>query len=292
MCAVGRRREGRSRYQQAFYLSGEIRLSQVLYVPKESGFHGIDFRVKLLWAISIPLLCYLVLETISSLLLVFVWVLLVMLYARLVREILFRFARFFLIIAVISIFAQGLVHGGGAVILGIPPSVPLIGGRAILSLEGIRVGALVTLRLMNMASALMIIFLSSSPNQVSRGLMKLGLPFKYSMLFNMLIRFYPLMATEFSEIQSAQASRAFDVEKGDFLQKFRNFLPILIPTLLSALRKSTGIAITAEMRGLSMKSKRTFIHDTEVGGKDWLFFASTAVLLASFVSVRFLGYLF
>jgi len=270
---------------------GESSLSRALYVQKDTPVHRVDFRLKLLWAVSVSLLCYLVLDSVASLIIVFAWIVAVMVYARLIREILFRFARFFLVVAIVSIVVQGIVRGGGTELISFPLFVPLLGGRPLISLEGIRVGALVTLRLLNTASALGVLFLSSSPNQISRSLMKLGLPFKYAILFNMVVRFYPLMASEFTEIQSAQASRAFEVEKGNLYQKFRNFLPILIPTLLSALRKSTGIAITAEMRGLSIKSRRTFIHETWIGWKDAFFILSTLVIILGFLYLKFLGYL-
>src|SRR5437870_9764854 len=62
---------------------GESSLSRALYVQKDTPVHRVDFRLKLLWAVSVSLLCYL-LDSVASLIIVFAWIVAVMVYARLI----------------------------------------------------------------------------------------------------------------------------------------------------------------------------------------------------------------
>jgi len=64
----------------------------------------------------------------------------------------------------------------------------------------------------------------------------------------------------------------------------------MIPALLSALRKSTVIAIALEFRGYSLNTKRHFIHDTPVGKTDALLLSFTILLLAACIALRFAHY--
>jgi len=159
------------------------------------------------------------------------------------------------------------------------------------AIDGALFGVVVSLRLLTIALAFLLMVATTPPTRIVQGLMKLGLPFKYATLVTMIFRFYPVMAGEFVEIQQAQASRGFEVEKGSFFRKFMNLIPLMIPSLLSALRKSTVIAIALEFRGYSLNTKRHFIHDAPVGRVDVLLLSFTILLLAACLALRFADYL-
>jgi energy-coupling factor transport system permease protein len=261
-------------------------LQSALFIAKRSWLSELDFRVKLFFAVTVLALDYLVLSSLIATGLLFALVGALIVSAGLGREILLRFAKFFVLITVVSVFIQGIFHGGHTVILSFPQGIPLLAGRSILTLDGISFGIVVALRLLTVAIVFILMVASTPPTRIVQGLMKLGLPFKYATLITMIFRFYPVMAAEFVEIQQAQASRAFEVEKGPLLRRSMNFIPLMIPTLLSSLRKSTIIAIALEYRGYSLNTKRHFINYKTPGSRDALFLVFTIALLATTVALR------
>jgi energy-coupling factor transport system permease protein len=257
-----------------------------LFIPKRSWLSELDFRVKLFFAIVVLALDYLVLTSLVATALLFALICALVVSAGLGKEVLLRFAKFFLAIALISVFIQGIFHGGHTALLRFPEGVPLLAGRSILTLDGISFGIVVAFRLLTVALVFLLMVASTPPTRIVQGLMRLGLPFKYATLVTMIFRFYPVMAAEFVEIQQAQASRAFEVEKGSIFQRFMNLLPLMIPTLLSSLRKSTVIAIALEYRGYSLNNKRHFIHDSAPGKADALLLSFSIFLLVAAVALR------
>src|SRR6267143_3767255 len=261
-----------------------------LLVPERSWLSALDFRIKLLFAVVVLALDYLLLRTLATTASMFLLICALVLSAGLGRDVLLRFARFFAAITLVSVLIQGVFHGGQTVLVRFPEGFPLVAGRSILTLDGALFGVVVSLRLLTIALAFLLMVATTPPTRIVQGLMKLGLPFKYATLVTMIFRFYPVMAGEFVEIQQAQASRGFEVEKGSFFRKFMNLIPLMIPSLLSALRKSTVIAIALEFRGYSLNTKRHFIHDAPVGRVDVLLLSFTILLLAACLALRFADY--
>lgn len=260
-----------------------------LFVPKRSWLSALDFRIKLFFAVVVLALDYLLLHSLVTTGSLFLLVCALVVSAGLGREVLLRFAKFFVAITVVSVLIQGVFHTGQTVLVRFPEGLPLA-GISILTLDGALFGVVVALRLLTIALAFLLMVATTPPTRIVQGLMKLGIPFKYATLVTMIFRFYPVMAGEFVEIQQAQASRGFEVEKGSFFRKFMNFLPLMIPALLSALRKSTLIAIALEFRGYSLDTKRHFINDTPVGRLDALLFSFTILLLAACLALHFADY--
>jgi energy-coupling factor transport system permease protein len=266
-------------------------MQAALFVPERSWLSALDFRIKLFFAVVVLALDYLLLRSLVTTASLFLLICALAVSAGLGRDVLLRFARFFAAITLVSVLIQGMFHGGQTVLVRFPEGFPfLLAGRSILTLDGVQFGAVVALRLLTIALAFPLMVATTPPTRIVQGLMKLGLPFRYATLVTMIFRFYPVMAGEFVEIQQAQASRGFEVEKGSFFRKFMNLLPLMIPSLLSALRKSTVIAIALEFRGYSLNTKRHFIHDAPVGRIDALLLSFTILLLAACIALRFTNY--
>jgi len=261
-----------------------------LYIPKRSWLSALDFRVKIAFALAVLALDYLLIRSPAGAAFLFSLICALVISAGLGRDILQRFAKFFLAIMLVSVLIQGVFHGGPTVLVRFPDTTPLLAGMPILTFEGILFGIVIALKLLTIALAFLLMVISTPPSRIVQGLLKLGLPFKYATLVTMIFRFYPVMAGEFLEVQQAQASRGFEVEKGSLFRKFMNFLPLMIPALLSALRKSTVITIALEFRGYSLNTRRNFLHDPPLGKADAALFSLTVVLIVALVLLRLLGY--
>jgi len=55
----------------------------------------------------------------------------------------------------------------------------------------------------------------------------------------------------------AQKARGLEMEKGNFLKRIRNYVPVLIPLIVSAIRRSLELAEAMESRAWGATKKRT-----------------------------------
>ena len=65
------------------------------------------------------------------------------------------------------------------------------------------------------------------------------------------------------------------------MQRARSYLPVLVATIIAALRLSDNLGMALAARGLGYPARRTVLHDIHFRPADWL-----AVVVVSFV---FLG---
>jgi energy-coupling factor transport system permease protein len=261
-------------------------MQTALFLPKKSWLTGLDFRVKVFFILAVLVVDYVVADSLLTIASLFLLLCVLAVSAGSGRDILLKSARFFVAIVLLAVAIQGVFHGGSGVLLRFPASLPALGGRPLLTTDGILFGLQLGLKLLTVALTSILMVVTTPPTRIVQGLIKFGIPFKYATLATMIFRFYPVMASEFTEIQQAQASRGFEVEKGSVVRRFMNFVPLMIPALLSALRRSTNMAISLDFRGYSLDTKRTFLHDTRFGAADAAFLACTLALIGVFILLR------
>src|SRR5437879_7639374 len=69
------------------------------------------------------------------------------------------------------------------------------------------------------------------------------------------------MAVDAQTVVDAQRSRGLELDKGNLLKRVRNYIPILIPLLLIAIRRSLELAEALEARGFPGKEGRTSLFE-------------------------------
>src|SRR6266702_3628162 len=62
-------------------------------------------------------------------------------------------------------------------------------------------------------------------------------------------------------VVDAKRSRGLELDKGNLLKRVRNYIPILIPLLLIAIRRSLELAEALEARGFPGKEGRTSLFE-------------------------------
>src|SRR5438093_13491249 len=70
----------------------------------------------------------------------------------------------------------------------------------------------------------------------------LGYPNALSFTFTTAVRLVPTLAVDAQTVVDAQRSRGLELDKGNLLRRIRNYIPILIPLLLIAIRRSLALA--------------------------------------------------
>ncbi|MCJ7770510.1 energy-coupling factor transporter transmembrane protein EcfT [Candidatus Bathyarchaeota archaeon] len=141
-------------------------------------------------------------------------------------------------------------------------------------------------RFIVLMSSFSIFFLTTSPDDLSLALQQSHIPYEFCFAFTTAIRFVPVLATEAQTIMDAQKSRGLELEKGNFLKRIRNFIPILIPLIVGAIRRSLELAEAMESRAFGAKKERTSLYVLRIRRSDWVTMGIGAAILAASLYVR------
>jgi energy-coupling factor transport system permease protein len=84
----------------------------------------------------------------------------------------------------------------------------------------------------------------------------------------------------------AQKSRGLELEKGNIFKRIRNYIPILIPLIVSAVRRSMEMAEALESRGFNTSGKREPIKVLTFKRIDYLVALSSITALCFLIYVK------
>ena len=102
------------------------------------------------------------------------------------------------------------------------------------------------------------------------------------------LRFIPIIVDETDKIMKAQAARGADFESGNFLQRAKALVPILVPLFISAFRRADDLAVAMECRCYRGGENRTKLKQLKLGGTDFAAFAVSAAAFAVVFAVNFI----
>jgi len=77
-----------------------------------------------------------------------------------------------------------------------------------------------------------------------------------------------------------------ELEKGNFMKRIRNYIPILIPLIVSAIRRSLELAEAMESRAWGAIKKRTNLYELKTKKGDYILLLLTVAILIFSVYVR------
>ncbi len=140
--------------------------------------------------------------------------------------------------------------------------------------------AAMTLRFLVLVSAFSLFFMTTSPDDLGLALEKARLPYTLSFTFTTAVRLVPTIALEAQTIIDAQRSRGLELERGNLLQRIRKYIPILIPLIVSAIRRSTELAEALESRGFGATKNRESLATLKMKPIDY---AATIITAALFL---------
>ena len=143
------------------------------------------------------------------------------------------------------------------------------------------------LRFITLISSFSLFFLTTSPDDLSLALEQSHVPYEFCFAFTTAVRFVPVLADEAQTIIDAQRSRGLELEKGSFLKRIRNYIPILIPLIVGAIRRSLELAEAMESRAFGAKEHRTSFSILRIRRGDYIALALSAIALAVSVYIRY-----
>ena len=113
-----------------------------------------------------------------------------------------------------------------------------------------------TFRFLSLISSFSLFFMTTSPDDLGLALEEMKIPYALTFTFTTAVRLVPTIATDAQTVIDAQKSRGLELEKGNILKRIRNHVPILIPLIVTAIRRSMELAEALETRGFGASSKR------------------------------------
>jgi len=145
--------------------------------------------------------------------------------------------------------------------------------------------AAMTLRFVSLMSAFSLFFMTTSPDDLGLALEQARVPYTLSFTFTTAVRLVPTMALDAQTVIDAQRSRGLELDKGSFMKRIRNYIPILIPLIVSAIRRSIELAEALESRGFGASPNRQPLIVLEMKPTDYLAITLTILMAALAVYV-------
>ena len=112
------------------------------------------------------------------------------------------------------------------------------------------------------------------------------LPSDFVMIFVIAIRFVPVLMLDALQIMDAQRSRGLEFDKGNFVKRLRNSIPIIVPLIAVALNRSLDLAEAMDSRAYGATKRPTSLYRPVLEKNDYivLIIVATGLILGIYVS--------
>ena len=167
-----------------------------------------------------------------------------------------------------------LIYGGFIFIMNMIFGTPLVQSIAF------------SIRFLGVVSAFSLFFMTTSADDLGLALEQIHAPYSIAFTFTTAVRLVPTMAIDAQTVVDAQRSRGLELDKGNFMKRIRNYVPILIPLIISAIRRSVELAEALESRAFGATEKRTSIVTLKMRPADY------AVIILTLIGLGFALYVY
>ncbi len=142
------------------------------------------------------------------------------------------------------------------------------------------------LRIYIMVSAFSIFFLTVDPNDLALSLISMKIPYEFAFSFSLAFRFVPTIAIEAQNILDAQQSRGYEMQKKGLINQIKNLFPLLVPLIISSIKRAFNVAEALESRAFGSRKERTYYYTIKYSFKDFVFTLYLLVFLAFVIFIR------
>ncbi len=253
---------------------GNITLGQ--YIPGDSVIHRADPRVKIILSLIFMILIFII-NTYIGFLIMGIFAITAILISGIPVRYTLKGLKPVLFIVVFTVIIN-LFTTKGTPILEI--------GLIKITIEGIDISIKLSLRLFLMVIMASILTLTTTPILLADAIESLMKPFEYigvpsheiAMMMTISLRFIPTLMEETDKIMKAQASRGADFDTGNFVQRAKSFIPVLVPLFVSAFKRADDMAIAMEARCYRGGKGRTRMRQLKISSLDYKIMATCAIV--------------
>jgi energy-coupling factor transport system permease protein len=161
---------------------------------------------------------------------------------------------------------------------------PLFG---FITLEGVNKGVSAGLGLIVIVLSSLAFISTTKIEELTAGLLKLGLPYKGAFALSTAIRMVPMIVGTGYTILQAQKSRGLDVESGSVIARLKKYIPLMVPAIVSTIRGTNVFAMALESKGFGYSDTRTEYMQLRYKAADYFITILMLVMLALSVFVKF-----
>lgn len=257
------------------------------YYPAKSFVHALDPRTKLLGLIAFIVLLF-VSNNFYSLAACAAVLFTIIFAARVPVGSVIRSARALIFILIFTSVLNIFFHGGDKILF----SRYITDWWTItITLEGVIFTLFLVFRLFFLVMASSLLTLTTTPVSLTDGIESLLKPLTYvkfpvhelALIMSIALRMIPTLLDETDRIISAQKARGADFESGNIFKRVKALIPILIPLLISALRRAEELGDAMDARCYTGAKTRTKYKKLSFGLRDLAAFAVIAALIAGVV---------
>ncbi len=140
---------------------------------------------------------------------------------------------------------------------------------------------LMALRFFTVTTSFTLFFLTTTPDDLSLALEEMGVPREYTLMFTMSLRFVPTLADDVETVTAALLSRGFQLDRGNIIQRAKNYVYLLVPLIIYEVRRSLMIAEALEARAFGATKKPTRLYTLKMKKPDYLVLIASALIAVS-----------
>ncbi|MBQ8740975.1 MAG: energy-coupling factor transporter transmembrane protein EcfT [Clostridia bacterium] len=158
-------------------------------------------------------------------------------------------------------------------------------------------------RALYMAARILLLIIASAeltytttPNDLTDAIEKLLSPLKFiglknavhtlAMMMTIALRFIPTLIEETQKIMNAQKARGADLENGKLIERIKALIPILIPLLISSVRRAYELAEAMECRCYNGGEGRQRMKQLKYKSNDFTAFATVTIVCSAVVAIN------
>ncbi len=257
------------------------------YIPGNSIIHRADPRTKIIWTIFLMIGLFTA-NNIFGYAMVIAMVGIILLVSDVPIAYTLRGLKPLFVILIITAAINVFTYPGDTVLVSL--------GVLKITLEGITQAIFIAIRLSLMVIIGSILTLTTTPISLTNGLETLMAPLKkirvpvheMAIMMSIALRFIPTLLEETDRIIKAQSSRGADFDTGNFLEKAKSFIPVLIPLFVSAFKRAEELATAMESRCYRGDINRTRLKELNYTKDD----AKISIFLSIFFVVFILTKVF
>ncbi len=260
------------------------------YYPIDSYVHRLDPRLKLLFLI-VYIVCIFLANNFAALGVCAAVLIVTVIFSRVPIGKVFRAVRGVIVLIMITAVLNLFFYTG--------EGEPLWEwGILAIYREGIFFSVFLILRILLLVVCSSLLTYTTTPVALTDGIESLLTPLKWikfpvhelALIMSIALRMIPALTEETERIKNAQKARGADFESGNPVKRIKAFIPILIPLLLSALRRADELGDAMDSRCYMGGKKRTKYKKLRFSWRDLIAASVGAALLAGVIVMRiFLG---
>lgn len=160
--------------------------------------------------------------------------------------------------------------------------------------QGLRKGLFMAMRLIYLIIGSSMLTYTTTPNQLTDAIESLMRPLEkfhvpvhdFAMMMSLALRFIPILLDEANRIINAQSARGADFEEGNLWKRMRAMVSILVPLLVSSVRRAYDLAMAMESRCYHGGTGRTKMKPLQYRTVDYAVYGTLVLYFVLIIAVN------